>query len=82
MTIETRTRKVAAKKVTVEITSRLRSKGGFYVWYPVDDGGKMLQGCHVARTKLEALQFLLAKVRCHAGIEFRITTRPPHHRDR
>jgi hypothetical protein len=74
MNIETKIRKLAARKVRITITKKKRSRGGFYVWYPAE-GGK--QGCAVARTRREALQRLLAIVRC-IELECSITPRLPH----
>jgi DNA-binding transcriptional regulator YiaG len=82
MNITRRIRSVAAKKIKVTITNRVRSRGGFYVWYPVmkEEGGppKMLQGCATARTKKEAYQILFAKLRCFQAWDFEISVRPPH----
>lgn len=77
MNIEQRIRKVAASKIKVRITKRIRSKGGFYVWFPVEKG---CQGFGTAKSKAEALQMLLAKARCFDGVDFSITVRPPHNR--
>ncbi|MDB6017696.1 MAG: hypothetical protein JWR19_2185 [Pedosphaera sp.] len=57
MTLENRIRKAAAAKVQVKITTRTRSKHGFYV------SGPGLTATH-AQTKKGALQMLLAKARC------------------
>lgn len=75
MNIETRIRKLAAKKVRVSITSKKRSRGGFYVWDPMALYGT---SCTTVKTKREAIQLLLAKLRCYEEVEFSITPRPPH----
>jgi hypothetical protein len=65
--IEDRIRKAAASKVRVKITGRVRSKKGFIVNFP--------GGCCTVITKAEALQMLLAKVRCSNRLDFEITPR-------
>lgn len=79
MNIAQRIRAIAEQKIKVRITGKKRSRGGFYVWYPV---GEHSAPGSKARTKNEALQMLLAKVRCMPEIEFLITVRPPHVGDR
>jgi hypothetical protein len=75
MNIETKIRKLAAKKIRVTITSKKRSRGGFYVWHPMALYGAE---CTTAKTKAEALQILFAKLRCYEEVEFKITRRAPH----
>jgi len=67
MKIETKIRKAAQKKLYVGITNRKRSKHGFFVNTP--------SGSKYAATKAEALQMLLAKIRCMDGIMLSITVR-------
>ena len=80
MNIAQRIRSIADGKIKVSITKRTRNKGGFYVWFPIEDTltQKFGMGCEVTKTKREAAQKLLAKVRCFEELEFRITLRPPH----
>ena len=63
MSIEDRIRQRAGQAVTVSITRRKRSKGGFVVFGP--DGTRV-----TLPTKRIALQFLFAIVRTHARCSF------------
>lgn len=76
--VQSRIRQIAGDKVKVRITSRRRSKGGFYVWSPAIE---IKQRIDVAKTKAEAEQMLLAKIRCLEELEFQITVRPQHQGD-
>ncbi|HZV36618.1 MAG TPA: hypothetical protein VFB72_18720 [Verrucomicrobiae bacterium] len=67
MSIETRIRKTAAKKVAVKITKRKRSKTGFRVWHIGDYTD--------VPDKAQALQVLLAKLRCFVPLKFSIEVR-------
>lgn len=87
MNIEQRIRAKAREKIKVRITGKKRSQGGFYVWWYERDGcgvGDARISIHnaTAKTKKEALQMLLAKVRCFAELDFAITPRPRHRGDK
>lgn len=83
MTIEQRIRKIAASKIKVRITGRTRSRGGFYVHYPIEkEAGTIALACQIARTKREALAVLVTKLRCMPEMELEIKVRPFHRGDK
>lgn len=57
MKLQTRIRRVAAKKTVVKITARKKSKTGFIVF-------SANGSCEPFKTKKAAMQNLLAKIRC------------------
>ena len=65
MNIEKRIRQIAAKKIKVIITGKVRNRDGFEVIGP--SGPDKL-----CRTKKEAIQFLLARLRCDAEVVWQI----------
>ncbi len=75
MTIVARIRREAAAKIQVRITKRVRSRSGFDITFSkVKDqtgtgGGYRKQ----AQTRREALQHLLAVLRCMSPIEISVT---------
>lgn len=78
MNIEKRIRAIAAKKVKVIITSKTRNRDGFAVTGP--------DGLTKHRTKREAIQAMLARVRCSNQVEWAvrpllITPNPKHKAD-
>ena len=80
MNIEQRIRQIAAKKIKVIITAKVRNRDGFTVKQDGESGG-----AH-ARTKKEALQMLLALLRCYKDKVWRIepvkiTPNPKHKAD-
>ena len=68
MTIEQRIRNTVVKKIKVHITNRKRSSTGFEVI--------CLNEQSHATTKAQALQMLLAKVRCMDEIKIAIVVNP------
>ncbi|HZV36747.1 MAG TPA: hypothetical protein VFB72_19375 [Verrucomicrobiae bacterium] len=72
MSIERRIRKLAARKVRIKITERIRSKTGFRVHLDDIDDGSFID----VPTKAQALQVLLAKLRCYQPHLLSITVRP------
>lgn len=79
MNIEKRIRAIAAKKVKVIITGKTRNRDGFKASYPST-------GETTHRSKKEALQALLATIRCSPELVFRIeavkiTPNPKHKAD-
>lgn len=73
-TIEDRIRKVVASKIKVRITGRTRSPEGFCISIVCTAGNPIeVEHLEMAPTKAQALQRMLAIVRCMKTIKFSIT---------